>query len=303
MRLPDYEAWAIFAAVAEHRSFSAAAAALSLSKATVSKAVSRLEASLRTPLLHRTSRRLSLTEGGERLAEHARRIVAEGEAAEEAARADASSPVGLIRMAAPMSFGHSRVAPVLADFLVAHRRIEIDLVLSDAQQDVIAEGYDLALRIAALPDSSLRARKLRDVAVRIIASPRYLEEFGTPDHPSELESHCCLTYSLSPSPERWRFAGPNGETVLVRPRGALRVNNGGAMLPSLCAGLGIAMLPDFICDPEIENGRLTAILGAWRTAPIALHLVTPPGRVRPRRVELLIAFLASRLSLGNPANR
>jgi DNA-binding transcriptional LysR family regulator len=295
MRLPDLEAWAIFATVAERRSFSGAAVALSLSKATVSKAVSRLEVALQTPLFHRTSRRLSLTESGARLAAHAHRIVAEGEAAEEAARNDAAEPSGLIRVAAPMSFGTKHVAPLVATFLTRHRQIAIDLHLSDARVDLIGDGFDLALRIAALPDSSLRARKLRAVTVMTVASPAYLAAHGEPHHPAALGDHCCLTYSLSQSPETWRFLGPGGEQASVRPTGALRVNNGEAMLPALCDGLGIGQLPDFICHEEVAAGRLVSVLRDWAVAPIALHLVTPPGRIRARRVELLIAFLTASL--------
>ena len=158
MRLPDLEAWAIFAAVAEHRSFSGAAAAIGLSKATVSKAVSRLEAQIGQSLFHRTSRRLALTEAGRPLADHAARLLAEARAAEEAAHDAASSPAGRVRLAAPMSFGIANVAPLVARFLAQHPGVEIDLHLSDARIDIVAEGFDVALRIGDLADSSLRAR-------------------------------------------------------------------------------------------------------------------------------------------------
>jgi DNA-binding transcriptional LysR family regulator len=296
MRLPDLEAWAIFASVADHQSFSRAANALSLSKATVSKAISRLEQHLGTPLFHRTSRRLALTESGGVLAEHARRIVAEGQAAEEAAREDATQPTGLVRLAAPMSFGLSHVAPAIAGFLTANPGITVDLHLSDARVDLIGDGFDMALRIAALPDSSLRARKLRGVRLLLVASPAYLERHAAPRHPAELGEHDCLCYSLSPTPETWKFVGPDGEQASAHPRGQLHVNNGDAMLPSLCAGLGIGQLPDFICMPEIDRGKLVSLLPDWTSPPVALHLVTPPGRIRARRVEALIEFLVTALS-------
>lgn len=297
MRLPDLEAWAIFASVADHRSFTGAATSLALSKATVSKAITRLEAQIGAPLFHRTSRRLSLTESGAALAEHARRILAEGEAAEEAAREDAAQPSGLIRLAAPMSFGINPVAPEIARFLLAHPGVSIDLHMSDARVDLIGEGFDAALRIGALPDSSLRARKLRDVAVRTIAGPRYLEEHGKPRHPAELGEHRCICYSQSTTPETWRYRGLSGQEVTVRPAGPVRINNGDAMLPVLCAGLGIGQLPDFICDAEIASGRLVSILTDWTPPPIALHLVTPPGRIRARRVTALIDWLAEALAV------
>ena len=296
MRLPDYEAWSIFAAVANEGGFSRAAELLGLSKATVSKAVSRLEAQVGAPLFHRTSRRLVLSESGTALLEQAKAIVAAGEAAEEAARDEASEPVGQIRLAAPMSYGISRVAPLLSEFLCSHRGISIDMHLSDARVDLIGERFDLALRIGALPDSSLRARRLRGVKSYVLASPDYLAENGEPRHPAQLGEHRCLSYSLSSNPESWRFTGPDGSEAVVRLSGPLRVNNGEAMLPALCAGLGIGTLPDFICEKEIAAGRLKPILSDWRTPPIAIHIVTPPGSFRPRRVTALIDFLAEKLS-------
>lgn len=294
MKLPDFEAWAMFACVVEHRSFSAAAQSLGVSKATVSKAISRLEASLATPLFHRTSRRLTLTEGGRNLAERAQRILSEAQCAEEAARETATRPAGLVRLAAPMSFGLKHVAPTLADFLREQPDIEVDLRLSDARVDIVAEGIDVAVRIADLPDSSLRARRLRTVAAHCVAAPAYLAEHGTPRHPAELGDHHCFAYTNVPR-QIWRFRGAEGEEVSVRPEGRLRADSGDAMLPALCAGLGICVLPDFIVEQEIAAGRLVALLPGWTVPPIGMHLLTPPGEIRPARVEALIAFLTARL--------
>ena len=151
-------------------------------------------------------------------------------------------------------------------------------------------------RIGALPDSSLRARRLRGVKSYVLASPDYLAENGEPRHPAQLGEHRCLSYSLSSNPESWRFTGPDGSEAVVRLSGPLRVNNGEAMLPALCAGLGIGTLPDFICEKEIAAGRLIPILSEWKTPPIAIHIVTPPGSFRPRRLTALIEFLAEKLS-------
>lgn len=295
MRLPDFEAWSIFACVVEHKSFTGAADSLGLSKATISKAVTRLEAQVGAPLFHRTSRRLSLTDSGAKLVEHARAILAEGQAAEEAARDEASEPVGLVRLAAPMSFGLSHVGPVVAEFLCEYRGISIDMHLSDAKVDLIGEGFDIGLRIASLPDSSLRARKLRDVKTYVVAAPSYLERMGMPRHPAELGEHECLRYSLLTTPELWRFTNDKGEEAAVRPHGRLRANNADVMLHSLRAGHGIAMVPDFIIDADLANGSVVQILDDWRPQPVALHLVTPPGMIRPARVTALIEYLASRL--------
>ena len=292
MRLPDFEAWAMFACVVEHRSFSAAATAIGVSKATVSKAIARLEASLGTTLFHRTSRRLSLTDSGAALAERAARILAEAQGAEEQARDAASAPAGLVRIAAPISFGIRFVADAVAEFLVAHPGIEIDLRLSDGRVDIVADGFDIALRIADLPDSSLRARRLAPIRVRTVAAPGYLAAHGTPHHPAELGERACFGYANAIG--TWHFRKSDGQEAAVRPKGPLVTDNGDAMLPALCAGLGIARLPDFLVDDEIAAGRLVEILADWSPTGIALHLMTPPSPLRPARVEAVIAFLAER---------
>ena len=299
MRLPDLEAWAIFASVVEHKSFSAAADGIGLSKATVSKAITRLEAHLGQSLFHRTSRRLALTEAGKPLAEHAARILTEARLAEESANDAASAPTGRVRLAAPMSFGVKNVAPLLAEFLAAHPGIEVDLHLSDARVDIVAEGFDIALRIAELPDSSLRARRLCTIRTHIVAAPRYLEANGTPTHPAQLGEHKLFGYSNVVGP--WRFHGPGGAEVSVRVHGPLTANSGEAIMPALVAGLGIARLPDFIIETCLASGALTTILCDWAPAPIGLHLLTPPSPLRPARVEALIEFLTRRLRDPLPA--
>lgn len=293
MRLPDLEAWAMFASVVEHRSFSGAADSIGVSKATVSKAVTRLEAHLGQSLFHRTSRRLTLTENGKALAEHAARILAEAVAAEEAAHDAATAPTGLVRISAPMTLGLARVAPLVAEFLALHPGLEIDLNLTDARVDIVAEGYDIALRIADLPDSSLRARRLGPITVHVVASPAYFDRRGRPTHPAQLGEHPCFGYTNVTGP--WRFFGPDGAEAAVRPHGPLSSNSGDALLPALRAGLGIALLPDFIVGPDLAAGTLEAVLAEWHGPPIALHLMTPPSQLRPARVEALMEFLTERL--------
>jgi DNA-binding transcriptional LysR family regulator len=295
MRLPDFEAWSIFACVVEHKSFTGAADALGLSKSTISKAVTRLEAQIGAPLFHRTSRRLALTESGAKLVENARAILAEGQAAEEAARDEAFEPIGLVRLAVPMSYGLSYVGPVVAEFLCEYRGISIDMHLSDAKVDLIGESFDIGLRIASLPDSSLRARKLREVQTYIVAAPSYLERMGTPRHPAELGEHECLRYSLIATPDLWRFRNDKGEEAAVRPHGRLSANNSDVMLYSLRSGHGIAVVPDFIIDADLASGAVVPILDDWRPQRVALQLVTPPGMIRPARVTALIEYLAARL--------
>lgn len=286
----------MFAAVAEHRSFTDAARAMSVSKATVSKAITRLEQHLDTSLFSRTSRRLALTESGRRLAEHAARIMEQGLAAEEAARDETTELAGIVRLGAPMSFGLKRVAPILADFMALHPAIVIDLHLSDARIDLVESGLDATLRIAAMPDSSLRARRLCDVVPSYVASPHYLERKGRPLHPSDLSRHDCLLYTNLANPETWRFSRPGGEVVVVQPRARMMANSGEAMLLALRAGIGIAVLPDFIVAEDLAAGALVTVLDDWPSAPLGLHLVTPPSRLRPARVEACLDHLAKALA-------
>lgn len=296
MKLPDLEALAVFATVARARSFAAAANDLGASKATVSKAVSRLEARLGTRLFNRTSRRLALTDAGRRLAERAARILAEGEAAESEAQAESSLPRGLVRVAAPQSFGVRAVAPLLPDFFAAYPQVSIDLQLSDTVVDLIGEGFDLALRIALLPDSSLVARRIADVHHVFVASPAYLETHGRPTHPAQLAERPCFVYTNVANPRTWTFKNGRGEEASVRVKGPLVTNSGEAMLAGALAGRGIAALPDFLVREALADGRLVALLADWPAPPAGLHLVMPPGGPRPARVEVLIDFLARELA-------
>ena len=297
-RLPDFEALAIFAKVVDLRSFAAASSELGLSKATVSKAVARLEQRLGARLFNRSSRRLALTDAGQKLSVRAARLLADGEAAENEALAQSAVPRGLLRLAVPMTFGVKAVAPLLPEFLAQYPEIEIDLHLSDAIVDLIGEGFDAGLRIARLPDSSLVARRLCAMPRHTVAAPAYLKRHGRPTHPMQLARHRCFAYAYLSTPNLWHYTNSAGEQVSVRPAGPLRVNNGEALMPALRAGLGIADLPDFIVREAIASGEVEVILKGWKQPEGAVHLVTPPGRPRPARVEVLAEFLTRRLATG-----
>jgi DNA-binding transcriptional LysR family regulator len=291
-KLPDLEGLAIFAKVVELRSFARTAEELQLSKATISKAVGRLEEKLRARLFNRTSRQLALTHAGEQLAERAAAVLAHGQAAESEAFSQTVRPSGLVRLAAPMTFGVLHIAPLLPAFFRAYPEVSIDLHLSDAVVDIVGEGFDAAIRIAALPDSSLVARKLCDMPLYLLAAPSYLEAHGRPRHPHELSGHVGFRYTYQLTKDVWRFRKKSGEVANVRPSGPLRVNNGYAMLPCLIAGLGLGIQPEFIARAALAGGELEILLADWSLPASAVYWVTPPGGVKTKRIDVLAEYLA-----------
>ena len=294
-RLPDLEGLAIFAKVAECRSFAEAAAELRLSKATVSKAISRIESKLGARLIIRTARRFVLTDAGRQLVGRAAQILAEGEAAEDATQAQARTPRGLLRLAAPMSFGAFHLAPLLPEFLAAFPEISIDLHLSDAMTDVIGEGFDAAIRIAVQPGASLTAQRLCEMPRYLVGAPMYLDKHGRPKHPLHLTEHRCISYSYTMIAEVWRFT-KGSKSASVRPSGPLRANNGDAMMPALIAGTGLGILPEFFLREALDSGLLERLLPDWSIPLGAIYWVTPPEGPLPKRVEVLGDFLIDKLA-------
>jgi DNA-binding transcriptional LysR family regulator len=291
MALPDFEAWAIFSRVADAGSFAAAARELNLSKATVSKAVARLEARLGAALLHRTSRRLSLTDAGRASLERAARILSEGEAIEAEASAQAVEPHGVIRVAAPIAFGVQHIAPLLAAFMQLYPGVTIDLRLSDEFIDIVGEGFDMAFRIAALQDSSLRARRICGIRRPLVGSPAYFDRNGRPAHPRDLEGHDALLYAYLSPADIWTLRHPQLGEYSVRVKCRMMANNADALGPALLAGLGVAIQPEFFVDDDLRAGRLESVLDDWSMTPVSFYVLTPPGRLRPARVSLLIDHL------------
>lgn len=294
MSLPDYEGWACFAAVADSGSFTAAATSLGLSKASVSKAVTRLETSLGIALLHRSSRVVTVSTAGERLLGEAQAMVAAATAATEGARGDRADLAGPVRLAAPMSFGIKVLGGPIAAFLDRHPAVEIEVMLSDARHDLVAEGIDLGLRIASMEDSSLLARTIAPIAASVIASPAYLEKHGTPRHPLDLSGHRLIGYGHRERAMPLRFHR-DGEEATVIPTGPLFANNGDIMIPLLAAGGGVAVLPDFIAEEALAQGEVVRILTDWAMPQAFLHLLSPPSRLRPARVRALADHLVETL--------
>ena len=295
-RLPDLEAWAIFAKVAEIGSFSGAANELGLSNPTVSKAIGRLEKRLGFALLARTSRRLSLTEAGRASLDRASRILAEGEAAEDEAADQSKVPRGLVRVSAPLSFGTAYLGAVLPEFLDAYPDITLDLALSDRRVDLVAEGFDFALRIASLEDSSLLARRLCTVRILLVGAPGYFDARGRPTHPAELLRHDALVYTGSTQRGIWRFTHSLFGEEVVEPPVRLWSDNADMLNPLLLARQGVALQPEFLVWRELDRGALEIGMPEWMPKPLGLHLVMPPNPLRPQRVQLLIDYLSNALA-------
>jgi DNA-binding transcriptional LysR family regulator len=295
--LPDFEGLAMFAKVAEERSFAAAARAMGVSVATVSRAVTRLEERLGGRLFNRTSRRLALTDFGRTLAERASNIFADAEEVENFAREASSRPRGLVKLAAPLSFGVRWVAPLLPAFFRRYPDISVDLHLTDAQTDLIGDGFDAALRIAVLEDSSLVARLIAPVRRFVVASPTYIARHGRPQHPHDLVGHQCLSYTKSQKHDVWHFTHrKTGEECPVRPTGPLRGTSAEALLPTVLEGLAITELPEFMATQYFPDGQLESILTDWRLPEGGLYFVTPTARARPAKISALADFLIAELT-------
>lgn len=285
---------AIFAEVVNADSFSAAARKLGRSKSSISKHVSALEAHLGVRLLNRTTRQLSLTEAGAIFHDQAMRVVAEADAAEALVTELHTEPRGLLKVNAPVDFGRDHLAPVLPAFLKDHPAISIDLTLNDRYVDLVEEGFDLAVRIAQLQDSTLVARKLAENRLVICAAPAYLKANGTPQTPQELAHHSCLIYSYATAPLEWRFVGPDGRRRKVRVAGRFVSNNGGAMRAVLLGGGGIIAAPEFLVGRDVREGRLRPILTEYSWGGSSgVYAVYPQNRFVSTKVRAFIAHLVA----------
>jgi DNA-binding transcriptional LysR family regulator len=288
-RLSEMQA---FVTVVDQGGFTDAARKLSISKSAISKHVAALEERLGARLLNRTTRRMSPTEIGLAFYDRAIRVLAEAEEAEAMVTAMQDAPRGELRVSAPVSFGLKRVAPAVSRFLTNYPDVTIHMVLDDRFTELVAEGFDVAIRVGDLADSSLRARRLADVALRAVASPEYLTARGTPQTIAELSAHELLHYSNSSSGNLWRLIDPAGEERQIRAVGRLTVNNGDALLRGALDGIGIALLPDFIVGDAIAEGALVELLPETRRPPSGVFAVYPPGRFPPPKLRAFIDTLA-----------
>ncbi|QCE35379.1 LysR family transcriptional regulator [Acetobacteraceae bacterium] len=292
MRLPDLEAWAIFAKVASLGSFTQAAIETQLSKPTISKAVNRLEKSLGVALFNRNSRHISLTETGKKLLVHANRILQEAELAEVKAHENAQSLCGRIRMTVPVMFGTHYLAKMLPEFLERYPEIDLQIHFDDALSDLVAEGYDVALRIASLPDSALLARKLCDVRLLLVASEQFLKKVGQLSHPRDLESVRGFVYLNTDMPGVVPLHETHtGKKFSLTQKSYFSANNAEGFLPSLEKGLGYGVFPDFMVWERLQEGKLRQIFPTWQGKTLGVYLVSPPNAARPIRVTKLMDYI------------
>lgn len=283
-----------FVKVAETQSFSEAARRLRASKSVVSRQIAALEAELGVRLFQRTTRSMTLTEAGRGYFERASRILADLEDANLSVSQLQAAPRGQLRVNAPMSFGLLHLAPALPDFLLRYPDVDVDLTMNDRFVDLIDEGFDLAVRVGKLEDSSLVARKLAPVRRVVCASPDYLKERGTPQTPDDLTHHACLCYSNLSMAHEWRFVTEKGEPWPVEVKGRLNVNNGDALKIAALRGLGFVNLPTFIVGSELQAGTLVSVLDQFTPQDATLSAVYPHSRHLSPKVRAFVDFLAER---------
>lgn len=294
----------VFAKVAAAGSFSAAARAMGMSQTMVTKHIAALETRLGAKLFHRTTRRLSITEARRSYLESSERILAEVEAADAAVAADRVEPRGLLRLNAPVSFGTRQIAPLLSEFAERHPLVTVELGLNDRRVDLAEEGWDIAIRIGNLSNSSLIARRIAPCRIVVCAAPSYLKARGTPLTVSSLAAHNCLGYTLSQRTpvDRWVF-GARAD-VGVQISGNLRANNGDALRAAALAGQGIIHQPTFIVADDLRAGRLVALTLDQPTIELGgIYAVFPPNRHPPAKVRAFIDFIASHFAPEPPWDR
>ncbi|MEM8569708.1 MAG: LysR family transcriptional regulator [Pseudomonadota bacterium] len=288
-RLAEMEA---FVTVVDTGGFTEAARRLGVSKSAISKNVSALEGRLAVRLLNRTTRRVSPTEVGLAYYDRARAVIRDAQDADSMVTAMQDMPKGSLRISVPVSFVIGGFSDVIARFLSAYPKVAVDMVLDDRYVELVAEGFDLAIRIGVLADSSLKARKLTEIRIQLVASPAYLAEHGTPQTIEELNHHHLLHYSYLSTGNFWRLKTASGEERQVRAGGRLTVNNGNSLMKAAEAGIGIAWVPSFILGESMAEGRLVEILPETTADPLGVYAVYPPGPFPQPKLRALIDFLA-----------
>ena len=289
-----------FNAVVDAGSFVRAADALNMSKAAVSRYVVELESRLGVRLLHRTTRRLSLTDEGLLFHSRSKELLAELAQAEDeiTSRSDAAS--GVLRINAPFTFGILHLAPLWGEFRSLHPKVTLDVTLADRLVDLVEEGYDVAIRIATLDSSTLVSRKLATTRMVLCASPTYLERHGTPQHPGDLAGHEIISYSYWSTKDEWRFDGPRGP-VSVKTTPCIHTNNGDTCRAAALMHQGVILQPTFLVGRDLADGSLVELMPEYRSIELGIYAVYPTRQHVSAKVRVLIEFLAARLAGRGPS--
>jgi len=297
--MESFGAIPVFVTVVESGGFSPAAKLLGISKSAVSKRVTQLEEQMGVKLLHRTTRKLSLTEAGEHFFQHARIAHQAAKDAQDAVAQLQGEPQGRLRINTPMSFGRLHIAPLIPEFLKRYPKISIEMVMDDKVADLIGEGFDIAIRGGDLPDSSLIARKLAPLRNVLCASPEYIEKHGRPIELSQLADHNCLIFTYSKDIKEWLFI-KDGQTQSVEVTGNYNVNNSEALREALLQGVGIGRLPTFVAGPDIKSGKLVSLFEEYQMPDKTIYAVFPERQYLPSKVRAFIDFAVEYLGGDNP---
>ncbi len=287
-RLTEMEA---FATVVDQGGFTDAARKMGISKSAVSKHVASLEARLGARLLNRTTRRVSPTDIGLAYYDRARRVLNDAGEADNLVAAMQSAPLGILRIAVPTDFGAAQLSPVLGEFLNRYPEVSVNMVLKNRYVEMISEGFDLAIRMGEMDDSSLRARKICEATQRLIASPTYLEREGRPTRIDDLSNHRLLYYSHNAASSVWRITAPSGEVRQVRSSSWFSINDGQSLLNAAISGLGIAYLPSFLYAPAMKENLVQDVIPDLPPEIQSIYAVYPSGRYTQPKVRAVIDFL------------
>lgn len=294
--MPTLTLMASFASVVKTGSFTAAADELGISKSFVSKQVSELENELGTRLLHRSTRKLSLTDDGANFFKHCDLIVREAERACEEIIDNKNNPRGRIRITLPQSLVITNAANTLLQFQEQYPEIELDVVISGKTENLIDEGIDLAIRIGHFEDSTLVCRKLTDCVFQTVASPGYIQKHGKPTHPKDLINHNCIAYAGPNQARQWTYQLSSSETIVINTRGTFSCNDGQLVLEALLSGKGILCGPHFLFERHLINGDLELLLAEYTQPPLLMCAIYPSKQNLPQRVRLLIDYLVTNLN-------
>lgn len=284
----------VFVAVAEQGGFSAALERLSVSRAAISKHVADLEAELGGRLLHRTTRKVSLTDAGQAYYEKCKEILAAVEDADCIVSGLTSTPKGLLRINAPMSFGHRQMGPMVAAFQQRYPEIRIEMILADRQVDMVEEAFDVTVGITQPADSSLVARKISPCRFLLAASRQYLDSHGQPESPDDLSHHNCLTYTYGPRTKSWSFYRDD-QDYKIPISGSFHSNNGDLLCSAAEQGNGVVLLPTFILCDAIKEGKLIPLLPRYRIRPVGIYAVFPSSRLLSAKVRLWVDYMVDQL--------